>query len=292
MSWVVAASLLKLDAEIKSRFPKRDTRSDGFIGDAAHQNRGSEHNPDERGVVRAGDWTVTTGRKYDKKIADAILKAAIGDARVHYVIHAGYIYSRNHGWRKRTYHGSNPHSTHVHISILNAVSGNWGLQARKGAESNVSSWGLAGASAPVKPAPAPAPAPPKTGVSIGKYRVVTNGGRLNGRAAPGVSARRTMTAANGYVLDIVETRNGWAKSTGGHWYSMQYLRAVVPDAGRGRYRVTTRALPLTGRAGPGTKYRKTMTAARGYVLNVVEVRSGWAKSAGGHWYSMQYLVKL
>lgn len=60
----------------------------------------------------------------------------------------------------------------------------------------------------------------------GKYRVVTNRAPLNGRAGPGMNYRKTMTAAKGYVLTITEVRNGWAKSTGGHWYSMQYLRKV------------------------------------------------------------------
>ena len=60
----------------------------------------------------------------------------------------------------------------------------------------------------------------------------------------------------------------------------------------GRYKVTTRLLPLNGRSGPGTKYRKTMTAARERVLDIVEIRNGWAKSTGGHWYSMRYLRKV
>ncbi|MFT4188646.1 MAG: peptidoglycan recognition family protein [Aeromicrobium sp.] len=60
----------------------------------------------------------------------------------------------------------------------------------------------------------------------------------------------------------------------------------------GRYRVATRSSPLNGRTGPGTNHPVGMTAAKGHVLDVVEVRDGWAKSTGGWWYSMQYLTKV
>lgn len=64
------------------------------------------------------------------------------------------------------------------------------------------------------------------GSRLGLYRVVTNGGRLNGRSGPGINYRRTMTAANSYILTIVDIKDGWAKSSGGHWYSMKYLKKV------------------------------------------------------------------
>ena len=60
----------------------------------------------------------------------------------------------------------------------------------------------------------------------GSYRVTTNGARLNGRSGPGTKYRKTMTAANGYVLTIIDVKDGWGKSTGGHWYSMKYLKKV------------------------------------------------------------------
>lgn len=60
----------------------------------------------------------------------------------------------------------------------------------------------------------------------------------------------------------------------------------------GKYKVTTNRLPLNGRSGPGTGYRVTMTAAKGYVLSITETKGGWAKSTGGHWYSMKYLKKV
>lgn len=169
--------------------------------------------------------------------------------------------------------------------------------------SRVVASGLSGGGA--APAPAPKPStPPSTGGggggSVTQYRVNTARLPLNGRSGPGTNYPVTMTAAKNYVLDIVETRNGWAKSTGGHWYSMQHLIRVSggssggssASSGAGRYRVVTKGKPLNGRSGPGTNYRVTMTAAKGYVLDITETRNGWAKSTGGHWYSMQYLRKV
>lgn len=128
---------------------------------------------------------------------------------------------------------------------------------------------------------------------IGQYKVTTKSKRLNGRSGPGTNHKQTQTAAKGYVLDIVETRSGWAKSTGGHWYSMQYLTKVggTKSSGPTKYVVATKASPLRGRSGPGTNHKQTMRAHKGAVLDIVETRSGWAKSMGGHWYSMKYLKK-
>lgn len=65
-----------------------------------------------------------------------------------------------------------------------------------------------------------------SGPTRSRYKVITKGEPLNGRTGPGTSYRVKTTAASGYVLDIVETRGGWAKSTGGNWYSMEYLKKV------------------------------------------------------------------
>ena len=58
-----------------------------------------------------------------------------------------------------------------------------------------------------------------------------------------------------------------------------------------RYKVETRLLPLNGRSGPGTSYRKIATAKRGTVLSIVETKAGWAKDTGGRWWSLAYLKK-
>ena len=58
-----------------------------------------------------------------------------------------------------------------------------------------------------------------------------------------------------------------------------------------KYRVATRLLPLNGRTGPGTSYRKIATAKRGTVLSIVETKAGWAKDAGGRWWKLSHLKK-
>jgi hypothetical protein len=101
-------------------FPDRDYVSDGWIGDAAHAARDSEHNPcwscpaPYRGIVRAIDVTNDPERP---EIREAVLDSAIGHDAVWYVISNGKIYSRTYGWEARDYTGANQHNHHVHISV-------------------------------------------------------------------------------------------------------------------------------------------------------------------------------
>jgi hypothetical protein len=120
----LAPSLVELRAEINARWPKRSKASDGWLGDAAHAARKSEHNPDSRGVVHAIDIT-TAG--IEKK---TVLRDLIGDSRVWYVIHDGVIWSRTHDWKALHYNGENPHHAHIHVSIL----------LTRAAETKVSTW--------------------------------------------------------------------------------------------------------------------------------------------------------
>ena len=143
--WHLAPSLAALRGEVDKRWPKRSKASDGDIGDQAHAARQSEHNPDRdadgmpNGAVSAIDITAT-----NNALREAVLKAAIGDPRVWYVINRGSIWSRTHGWEKRDYDGSNPHTNHIHISLAQT----------KRAHDDTSSWGIA-ETAPVKPAATP-----------------------------------------------------------------------------------------------------------------------------------------
>lgn len=124
--WYLAPSLVALRTEINRRWPNRDKASDGALGDASHQARVSDHNPDwsAGGVVRAID--------VDKDGIDvqAVLDATIGDQRIHYVIWDRHIWSVTYGWVKQAYDGADPHTGHVHISI----------QHTKAAETDTSRW--------------------------------------------------------------------------------------------------------------------------------------------------------
>lgn len=124
--WRLARSLDKLRAQVNAAHPKRAKASDGTIGDAAHAATPSDHNPDYAGVVRALDLTHdTTGTAAESldahKLADLLV--ASKDPRIRYVISRGRI---ARGYRRgdtpaftwTTYAGSNPHSSHVHVSVV------------------------------------------------------------------------------------------------------------------------------------------------------------------------------
>lgn len=116
-SFYLAPSLVVLRNEINKAYPHRDHRSDGWIGDASHAARKSDHNPDysTNGVVRAID--------VDKDGIDpnALVRLLIKDPRVAYVIWNTYIWSRKYGFRRRHYTGESPHKDHVHVSILHGA---------------------------------------------------------------------------------------------------------------------------------------------------------------------------
>ena len=125
MTYFLAAALVSLRAQINERWPDRDKGSDGWIGDASHSARKSDHNPDysSGGIVRALDVDK------DGINVDALVSAAINDSRTAYVIWNGRIWIRGYGWQKYT--GSNMHTKHVHISLRHtsaaAKSGKWAL---------------------------------------------------------------------------------------------------------------------------------------------------------------------
>ena len=131
-SWTLAPALAALRDEVNRLWPNRDRSYDGTIGDLAHQAQSkSEHNPDVKGVVRAID---ITARGID---VGALLNAAIGDPRVHYVIYRGRICSRTYGW---TWRRSSGHEHHVHISLRNHTSESAPWDVIDRAAKNVDRW--------------------------------------------------------------------------------------------------------------------------------------------------------
>lgn len=133
MSYYLAPSLVTLRNEINAAHKTRDKSSDGWIGDASHAARVSDHNPDYSagGVVRAIDVDK------DGINVDELLKVLFHDARVEYVIWNGGIYTRQNGFRRAAYTGPNKHTGHIHVS----------LRHTKEAE-NPRPWGYNGAASP------------------------------------------------------------------------------------------------------------------------------------------------
>jgi peptidoglycan hydrolase-like protein with peptidoglycan-binding domain len=110
--------------DANARWPSRRKTSDGLLGDAAHQQRPSDHN-----TGLAVDITHDPSGGCD---GDELARLAIDDPRVTYVIWNRHIYNRARaaeGWRP--YKGTNPHTLHCHISV------------REDARNDGSPWGWA-----------------------------------------------------------------------------------------------------------------------------------------------------
>ena len=74
MAMLVPAAIT-LREQINRRFPKRDKASDGWIGDAKHAQRASDHNPDADGWVHALDIDDDFGAPGDaQRLADQLLE--------------------------------------------------------------------------------------------------------------------------------------------------------------------------------------------------------------------------
>jgi hypothetical protein len=165
MSYYLAPSLAQLRTEINRRWPNRDKTSDGWIGDASHSARKSDHNPDydDGGVVRAIDVDITG---ID---VNAVLREVVGDPRVAYVIYNRRISSATDDgkpWDWEPYYGSNPHDKHIHISIKHS----------RAAETNTSVWfGISVPGTAVKP-PVVIPGPTGDLISLSAIAYAARGG--------------------------------------------------------------------------------------------------------------------
>jgi len=109
MSWRLAGSLVVLRAEIRARMPGTTVWT---LGDQAHASGWSDHNPNPRGVVCAVDVLADKGLDLGW-FADRVRTS--GHPALKYVIFNRRIASAGQEWRP--YSGSNPHATHVHVSV-------------------------------------------------------------------------------------------------------------------------------------------------------------------------------
>lgn len=118
--------------QINGRWPGRDKRSDGWIGDRAHSKRKSDHNPDKNGWVHALDIDENMGKgkwrngRAARKLADQLRAYAAsglpGSKRVKYVVYEGRLASgtyRSKWWQWRP--GNWGHYQHIHISFTKAA---------------------------------------------------------------------------------------------------------------------------------------------------------------------------
>nr|WP_221381283.1 hypothetical protein [Actinoplanes polyasparticus] len=130
-SWILVPCLVKLRSEFNAIAPSRDKASDGSVGDAAHQDSQSDHNPDETGnvpirdadrvnEVHAIDVDVNLrvpGLSMEKVVQFLLTRCRSGaEKRLRYIIYNRRIWSASNSWRQQNYTGSNPHDHHAHFS--------------------------------------------------------------------------------------------------------------------------------------------------------------------------------
>lgn len=108
--WRLAKSLDVLRDEIEARAPGTTVWT---IGDQAHASGPSDHNPTSAGVVCAID--VLGDRGLDLADFAARVVAAKHPAFKYLIFNRRIWNAAYPGWRKYT--GSNPHSTHAHVSV-------------------------------------------------------------------------------------------------------------------------------------------------------------------------------
>ena len=126
MSELVPAGVT-LRSQLDARFPKRDKRSDGWVGDRAHSRRISDHNPDRDGWVHAIDIDEDFGSPGDaERFADqliALARAGKDGGRLKNVVYENRVAS---GTFPRTFWTwrSDPtlgHTSHIHVSFTAAA---------------------------------------------------------------------------------------------------------------------------------------------------------------------------
>ena len=121
MAWRTAESLKQLRSQVDLMAPRRRVANDGTIGDAAHAERDSDHNPwvmdGSVGVVTAIDITHDPASGCD---AGLIVEALVAsrDSRIKYLIWNRQLLSATiQPWVWRPYSGDNPHTAHFHLSV-------------------------------------------------------------------------------------------------------------------------------------------------------------------------------
>lgn len=128
--WQLTKGLTRFRTLVNARWPDRDHVSDGTIGNEAHQERTSGHNPDDTpGSKPAWDGdpdSTSEVRAFDmdsdlrepgttaQMLIDHLRKLpGLGDV-IRYMIHAGYWYHSRDGFTRQPFDGD-PHPTHVHF---------------------------------------------------------------------------------------------------------------------------------------------------------------------------------
>jgi hypothetical protein len=123
---------VRLREDFNTLAPGRDKASDGWIGDTAHQEEVSDHNPDETGsvpihdadrvnevhAIDVDDDLRTFGLTMEMVVQFLLGRCRSGaERRFRYIIYNRRIWEASNGWAQREYTGSSPHTEHAHFSF-------------------------------------------------------------------------------------------------------------------------------------------------------------------------------
>lgn len=112
MVWRLAMSLDVLRSEVRVRHPDTIVWT---IGDDAHRDEDSDHNPNAEDVVCAADFVNNAGLDL-ARFAERL--RVVNHRAIKFVIYNRRVWSKARnaeGWRP--YRGVNPHTGHVHVSV-------------------------------------------------------------------------------------------------------------------------------------------------------------------------------
>lgn len=122
-TWFLNRALTNFRDAVNKKYPHRDEESDGTIGDEAHQETDSDHNPDpepqpDAGSVDAWDMDKEVngkGQPYEADVQE-LIKVFEQHESSSYWIYDRQIAKRSNNWRRDPYTGNNPHDKHVHFN--------------------------------------------------------------------------------------------------------------------------------------------------------------------------------
>lgn len=122
-SWHLNEFLTTWRASVNKQFPRRTKASDGTIGDTAHQQTASQHNPDADGSVDAWDADVNllgssteTGTAAEVAAMKKLIAEFQKQPQAQLWIFQRHIANRDvDTWKVRPYTGPSPHDHHCHF---------------------------------------------------------------------------------------------------------------------------------------------------------------------------------
>jgi hypothetical protein len=127
---MLTPGMKNLGNQINAWAPDRDGASDGAVGDYAHTQEHSGHNPDDTSHHNA-EWDGDSDNKSEIRAIDVDIDFKNGataqqlvdhivglkpSSVLRYVIYNRKIYEASNGWKSRTYTGASPHTEHIHFS--------------------------------------------------------------------------------------------------------------------------------------------------------------------------------